>query len=58
MAKDPGEYELRAVQPARKFMEDFARYEKEMPERMRTMLLNVLSLDDSFDMLEEFRISI
>jgi phosphoenolpyruvate carboxykinase (ATP) len=58
MVKDPGEYEVRAVQLARKFMEDFARYEKEMPESMRTMLLNVLSLDDSFDMLEEFRISI
>ena len=58
MAKDQGEYELRAVQLARKFMEDFARYENEMPENMRTMLLDVLSLDDSFDMLEEFRLSI
>jgi phosphoenolpyruvate carboxykinase (ATP) len=58
LAKDQGEYELRAVQLARKFMEDFARYEKEMPESMRTMLSNVLSLDDSFDMLEEFRLSI
>ncbi|MDJ0816205.1 MAG: hypothetical protein QNJ58_08365, partial [Desulfobacterales bacterium] len=58
MAKDRGEYELRAVQLARKFMEDFARYENEMPERMRTMLLNVLSLEDSFDMLEDFRLTI
>ena len=58
MAKDQGEYELRAVQLARKFMKDFARYENEMPENMRTMLLDVLSLDDSFDMLEEFRLSI
>jgi hypothetical protein len=39
-------------------MEDFARYENEMPENMRTMFLDVLSLDDSFDMLEEFRLSI
>jgi len=47
-----------AVTLARKFMEDFARYENEMPENMRTMLVDVLSLDDSFDMLEEFRFSI
>jgi phosphoenolpyruvate carboxykinase (ATP) len=58
MAKDPGEYEMRAVQLARKFMEDFARYENEMPENMRSMLSDVLALDDSFDMLEEFRLSI
>lgn len=58
LAKDQGEYEMRAVQLAKKFMEDFARYENEMPENMRTMLVDVLSLDDTFDMLEEFRLSI
>ena len=29
-----------------------------MPDNMRTMLLDVLSFDDSFDMLEEFNFSI
>lgn len=58
MAGNPGEYELRAVQLAKKFMEDFARYEKIMPENMRSTLLDVLTLDDSFDILEEFNFSI
>jgi len=58
MAGNPGEYEFRAVQLAKKFMEDFARYEKIMPENMRSTLLDVLTLDDSFDMLEEFNFSI
>jgi len=58
MASDQGEYEFRAVQLAKKFMEDFARYEKILPENMRSMLSDVLTLDDSFDMLEEFDISI
>jgi phosphoenolpyruvate carboxykinase (ATP) len=58
VATNPGEYELRAVQLAKRFMEDFARYEKVMPENMRTMLLDVLSLDDSVDILEELNFSI
>jgi phosphoenolpyruvate carboxykinase (ATP) len=58
IAGNQGEYEFRAVQLAKKFKEDFSRYESKMPDSMRTMLLNVLSLDDSFDMLEEFNFSI
>ena len=58
MAGNQGEYELRAVQLAKKFMEDFSRYENKMPEKMRSMLLNVLSIDDSFDILEELNFSI
>jgi phosphoenolpyruvate carboxykinase (ATP) len=58
MAGNQGEYELRALQLAKKFKEGFSRYENKMPDNMRTMLLNVLSLDDSFDMLEEFNFSI
>ena len=58
MAGNQGEYELRALQLAKKFKEGFSRYESKMPDNMRTMLLNVLSLDDSFDMLEEFNFSI
>ena len=58
VAGNQGEYELRAVQLAKKFKEDFSRYESKMPDNMRTMLLDVLSFDDSFDMLEEFNFSI
>jgi phosphoenolpyruvate carboxykinase (ATP) len=57
-ARDKGEYELRAVQLAKRFMEDFAKYEEEMPENMRTMLSDVLSLDDSFDLLDKLRLTI
>jgi phosphoenolpyruvate carboxykinase (ATP) len=58
VAGDPGEYQLRAVQLARRFTEDFAKYEEEMPENMRTMLSDVLSLDDSFDLLDKLRFTI
>jgi phosphoenolpyruvate carboxykinase (ATP) len=58
VARDAGEYELRAVQLAREFTEDFAKYAMEMPERMRTMLSGVLSLDDSYDLLGELKLTI
>jgi phosphoenolpyruvate carboxykinase (ATP) len=58
VTRDEGEYELRAVQLAKKFMEDFAKYEEEMPENMRTMLSDVLSLDDSYDLLDKLRLTI
>lgn len=57
VAGNPGEYEMRAVQLAKKFKEDFSRYESKMPEKMRSLFVDVLSLDDSFDMLEEFNFS-
>jgi phosphoenolpyruvate carboxykinase (ATP) len=57
-ARDEGEYELRAVQLAREFMEDFAKYREEIPENMRAMLSGVLSLDDSYDLLDGFRLTI
>jgi phosphoenolpyruvate carboxykinase (ATP) len=57
-ARDQGEYELRAVQLARRFMEDFGKYQQEMPENMRTMLSGVLSLDDSYDLLDKLRLTI
>lgn len=56
-AQDPGEYEVRANALAREFMKDFEQFEDQMPETMRTMLSEVLSPDDNFDMLEEFGIS-
>jgi phosphoenolpyruvate carboxykinase (ATP) len=58
VARDEGEYGLRAVQLARRFMEDFAKYEEEMPENMRSMLSDVLSLDDSYDLLGKLRLTI
>jgi len=57
IARDPGEYELRAIQLAKEFMKDFAQFEDEMPDTMRTMLSDVLTLDDSFDIMEELSIS-
>ncbi len=58
VARDRGEYELRAIQLAREFMEDFAKYEMEMPGNMRTMLSGVLSLDDSYDLLGNLKLTI
>lgn len=57
-ARDRGEYEWRAIQLAREFMEDFAKYEEEMPGNMRTMLSGVLSLDDSYDLLGNLKLTI
>jgi phosphoenolpyruvate carboxykinase (ATP) len=58
VARDRGEYELRALQLAREFVEDFAKYEVEIPARMRTMLSGVLSLDDSYDLLGNLKLTI
>jgi hypothetical protein len=58
VARDAGEYELRAVQLAREFTEDFAKYEMEMPEKVRTMFSGVLSLDDSYDLLGKLKLTI
>lgn len=58
VARDRGEYELRAIQLVREFMEDFAKYEVEMPGDMRTMLSGVLSLDDSYDLLGNLKLTI
>ena len=51
MAEDEGEYEVRANRLAREFMKDFEQFEDQMPETMRTMMAEVLSPDDSFDLL-------
>ena len=58
VAADEGEYEVRANRLARGFAKDFSRFEGLMPEKMRTMLSGVLSLDDKFDLLEEFNLSV
>ena len=56
-AADAGDYELRANRLVAEFMKDFAQYEDKMPEDMRTMLSQIISVDDTLD-LEEFGFSI
>lgn len=56
-AADAGDYELRANRLVGEFMKDFAQYEDKMPEDMRTMLSQIISVDDTLD-LEEFGFSI
>lgn len=55
-AADAGDYELRANRLVAEFMKDFAQYEDKMPEDMRTMLSQIISVDDTLD-LEEFGFS-
>ncbi|MCP4106003.1 MAG: phosphoenolpyruvate carboxykinase (ATP) [Desulfobacteraceae bacterium] len=57
VASDEGEYEVRANRLAREFMKDFSKFENEMPENMRTLLSEILSLDGSFDLFDEFSFS-
>jgi phosphoenolpyruvate carboxykinase (ATP) len=57
-ARDQGEYELRANRLAQAFQRNFSQFEKEMPENMRALLSEVLSVDDSFDLLESMGFSI
>ncbi len=46
---DPGEYELRANRLAAEFVKDFKKFESDIPEEMRVMLSQIISVDDSFD---------
>jgi phosphoenolpyruvate carboxykinase (ATP) len=55
---DEAEYEIRANQLAKALRDDFARFEAQMPEKMRHLLADVLSPDDSFDLLESMGFSI
>ena len=55
-AADDGDYELRANRLVAEFMKDFAQFEDKMPEDMRTMLSQIISVDDTLD-LEEFGFS-
>ncbi len=57
-AADEGEYDLRANRLAREFIRDFEKYAGEMPAGMREMLSGVLSMEDQFDLLESFDISL
>jgi len=57
-ARSEGEYEVRANRLAREFIRDFEQYAGKMPEGMRKLLSGVLSLDDRFDLLETFDLSV
>jgi len=57
MAEDKGEYEVRANCLAREFIKDFRQFEDQMPENMRTMMAEVFSPDDSFDLLGDIGFS-
>lgn len=58
IAGDAGEYELRANRLAQEFIRDFQQYEQNMPEDMRSLLSGVLSLNENFDLLDDFNVSI
>lgn len=48
-AADPGEYEMRANRLVAEFVKDFGKFEEEIPEDMRVMLSQVISVDEDFD---------
>ncbi|MDA3897247.1 MAG: phosphoenolpyruvate carboxykinase (ATP) [Desulfobacteraceae bacterium] len=56
-AEDAGEYELRAIRLVSEFMKNFEQYEDIVPEEMRSMLSQIISIDDNLD-LEDFGLSI
>ncbi len=48
-AADIGEYEMRANRLVAEFINDFNKFEEEMPEEMRTVMSQIITVDDSFD---------
>lgn len=56
-AQDQGEYEIRTNQLVNALRQGFARFESQMPEKMRHLLADVISPDDSFDLLESMGLS-
>jgi len=56
-ADDEGEYDLRALRLVSEFMKNFEQYEDLVPEEMRAMLSQIISVDDNLD-LEDFGLSI
>ncbi len=52
-AADPGEYEMRAVRLVAEFLKNFKQFEDMVPEEMRSMLSQIISVDDTMD-LEDF----
>ncbi len=58
MARDQGEYELRANGLATDFMDDFSQFTDFVPESVKDMLSHITLLEDSLDIMEQFRITI
>ena len=58
IARDQGEYELRANGLASDFMDDFSQFSQLVPKSVKQMLSNITLLEDSLDILEQFRITI
>ncbi len=52
-AADPGEYEMRAVRLVSEFLKNFEQFEDMVPEDMRSMMSQIISVDDTMD-LEDF----
>ncbi|MGM0453224.1 MAG: phosphoenolpyruvate carboxykinase (ATP), partial [Thermodesulfobacteriota bacterium] len=48
-AADPGEYEMRANRLVAEFVKDFSKFEDKVPEEMRALLSQIITVDDSFD---------
>ncbi len=48
-AVDEGEYVMRANRLVAEFIKDFARFENNVPEEMRSMLSQIISIDDTFE---------
>lgn len=48
-AADPGEYEMRANRLVAEFVKDFSQFEGNVPEDMRSMLSQIITVDDTFD---------
>jgi len=56
-AKDESEYNFRAVQLAQEILSSFAQFEEQVPENMRAMMSNIITLDDSYDLVDSLDIS-
>lgn len=56
-AEDAGEYELRAIRLVAEFMKNFEQYQSVVPEEMRSMLAQIITLEDNLD-LEDFGLSL
>ena len=57
-AADEGEYEARANHLAQEFMQNFAQFEKHIPENMRAIMANIITLGEDALNLENFGLSI
>ena len=57
-AGDEGEYEVRANRLASDFMMDFIHFKEEMPESIQEMLARIVLLEDTLDIMDQFRLTI